>query len=80
MEVSTKYLELDNPFRPADFAGFAEGEDVVVLTHFSEKEKFISSFLVIFLMPAATLTCRLSRSLQFEEIVMVMFWPWKVWN
>ena len=45
VEVSTKYSELDNPFGPiADLAGFAEGEDVVVLTILSEKEESLSSF------------------------------------
>ena len=41
MEVSAKHLELENPFGPA---GFADGEDVVVLTIFSEKEEALASF------------------------------------
>ena len=45
VEVSAKYLELENPFGPiADLAGFADGEDVVVLTILSEKEEALASF------------------------------------
>eukprot|EP00435_Cladocopium_sp_Y103_P025937 s2422_g6.t1 len=45
VEVSSKYLELEDPSGPIpDLAGYAQDEDVVILTILSEREEVLSRF------------------------------------
>ena len=45
VELSSKYLELDDPFRPIpDLESYAQGEDVIVLTILSERDEALAHF------------------------------------